>query len=138
MTGKYVPLILAVDPDDASLKRIAGALALEGWRVLGAKSYGEALHKARAYHPDLVVSETLLPDTDGLRLCEQLRREPATAAIPIMLLSSTNDESDQVYGLAAGADDFAFSGINPKLLRARAKVLMRDVRDWEVGHGRAA
>jgi two-component system alkaline phosphatase synthesis response regulator PhoP len=90
-------------------------------------SGGEVLRHARASAPDLIVLDVMLPGMDGLEVCQGLRSDPATAAIPIIMLTARGEEPDRVRGLELGADDYVTKPFSPKELVARVKALLRRV-----------
>jgi DNA-binding response OmpR family regulator len=75
--------------------------------------------------PDLVVLDLMLPEVDGLRVCQAMRANPATAAIPIIMLTARGDEADRIAGLELGADDYVTKPFSPKELAARVAALLR-------------
>ncbi len=97
------PLALVVDRDDDSLLLYSEFLELNHWRVITAAGGPEALAKAIAERPDVVVSETRLPGFDGLTLSELLRRDCSTAHIPFVFVSSDATSANLARAVAAGA-----------------------------------
>jgi DNA-binding response OmpR family regulator len=75
--------------------------------------------------PDLLVLDLMLPELDGLMVCQALRGEPATAAVPIIMLTARAEESDRISGLELGADDYVTKPFSPKELVARVAALLR-------------
>ena len=90
-------------------------------------SGGAVVRHVRAAAPDLIVLDVMLPDLDGLHVCQALRHDPATAAIPIIMLTARADEADRVHGLELGADDYISKPFSPKELVARVAALLRRV-----------
>ena len=88
----------------------------------------DALPRARQSPPDLVVLDLMLPGMDGLQVCQALRRDPATAAMPIIMLTARGEEADRVRGLELGADDYVTKPFSPKELVARVAALLRRTR----------
>ena len=91
------------------------------------------LARVRPAPPDLVVLDVMLPGMDGLLVCQALRGEPATAAIPIIMLTARGEEADRVRGLELGADDYVTKPFSPKELVARVAALLRRVERPEAG-----
>jgi DNA-binding response OmpR family regulator len=83
------------------------------------------LPSIRSSPPDLVILDLMLPEVDGLVLCQALRSDPATAAIPVMMVTARGEEADRVAGLELGADDYVTKPFSPKELVARAGALLR-------------
>jgi two-component system, OmpR family, alkaline phosphatase synthesis response regulator PhoP len=75
--------------------------------------------------PDAIILDLMLPGMDGMKVCEALRREPATAAIPIIMLTARGEEGDRIAGLELGADDYVTKPFSPKELVARVAALLR-------------
>jgi two-component system, OmpR family, alkaline phosphatase synthesis response regulator PhoP len=83
--------------------------------------------RVRLSPPNLVVLDVMLPGLDGLLVCQALRAEPSTAAIPIIILTARGEEADRVRGLELGADDYVTKPFSPKELVARVAALLRRV-----------
>jgi DNA-binding response OmpR family regulator len=86
--------------------------------VAGLRETGES-------HPDLVVLDLALPGMDGIELCKRLRAEPATASIPVIMLTARVEEADRIRGLDAGADDYVTKPFSVKELMARVRAVLR-------------
>jgi two-component system phosphate regulon response regulator PhoB len=76
-------------------------------------------------HPDLVILDLMLPGMDGLEVCRRLRGNPATQAIPIIMLTAKAEEVDRIIGLELGADDYVPKPFSPRELVARVKAVLR-------------
>ncbi|HRZ56819.1 MAG TPA: response regulator, partial [Candidatus Paceibacterota bacterium] len=98
--------ILVVDDEPDALELVEFNLRQAGHEVTGAEDGAEALEKARASMPDLIVLDVMLPEMSGIEVCKVLRRDPATAGIPIIMLTAKASEIDRVLGLELGADDY--------------------------------
>jgi DNA-binding response OmpR family regulator len=85
----------------------------------------DALVGVRKAAPDLVVLDLMLPGMDGLEVCQALRNDPATARLPILMLTARGEEADRVRGLELGADDYVTKPFSPKELVARVGALLR-------------
>ena len=116
-------LVVEDDPDISEL--IAHYLTRAGHQVDRLAHGGEAPRKVRETSPDLVVLDLMLPGLDGLMVCQALRSDPVTAAIPIIMLTAKGDEADRVAGLELGADDYVTKPFSPKELAARVGALLR-------------
>jgi len=119
------PRILAVDDEKHILELLRLYLAKEGYEVETAHSGQEALDKAKARKPDLVVLDLMLPDLDGFEVCRQLR---SRSDVPIIMLTARDDDVDKIVGLELGADDYLTKPFNPRELLARVKAVMRRYR----------
>ena len=120
-----MPQILVVedDPDIADL--IRHYLEKSGHAVQLLGSGAAVLPKVRAERPDLIVLDLMLPGLDGLMVCQALRADPLTAAIPIIIVTARGDEADRVSGLELGADDYVTKPFSAKELVARVSALLR-------------
>ena len=119
-------LVVEDEPDIRDL--VVLHLTREGFRCRTAGNGVEALREARATRPDLVVLDLMLPGMDGLEVCRRLRAEPATAGVPIIMLTAKADEVDRVVGLELGADDYVAKPFSPKELVARVRAVLRRSR----------
>ncbi|MBX5448708.1 response regulator transcription factor [Thermogemmatispora sp.] len=117
--------ILVVDDEEVLVETIAYNLEQEGYQVLTALDGRAALELARRERPHLIILDIMLPEIDGLEVCRQLRREPATATTPIMLLTARAEEIDKVVGLEVGADDYVTKPFGRRELLARVRALLR-------------
>jgi DNA-binding response OmpR family regulator len=106
--------ILVVDDEPDIVELVAFNLRAEGYDVVTAASGPEALNQARATLPDLIVLDLMLPELDGLAVCEILRRLPSTAPIPIIMLTAWKSEISRLIGLNAGAKDFITKPFSPR------------------------
>jgi len=117
--------ILVVDDERDIVDLIRYNLQKEGYEVSAAYNGKEALEKAAAASPDLVILDLMMPVMDGFDTCRQLRANPGTARIPVMFLTARGSEVDEVVGLELGADDYIHKPISPRKLVARVKTLLR-------------
>jgi two-component system alkaline phosphatase synthesis response regulator PhoP len=126
------PRILVVedDPDIADL--IRRYLEKSGYTVQRVSSGGAVMPAVRSEKPDLVVLDLMLPELDGLMVCQALRADPATAAIPIIVVTARADESDRIAGLELGADDYVTKPFSPKELTARVSAMLRRAHRYAV------
>jgi DNA-binding response OmpR family regulator/anti-sigma regulatory factor (Ser/Thr protein kinase) len=112
--------LLVVDDDPIMRMFLTNALA-DDWTVRDASGGTSALELIAAERPDLVISDLRMPDGDGLGLVTALRRDPATATLPVILLTGFADANDRTSGIEAGADDYLVKPITPSELRARVR-----------------
>ncbi len=131
-------LIVEDSPDIAELIKHYLDRAGHDTTVLG--SGRDALVSARQSPPDLVVLDVMLPGMDGMQVCQALRAESSTAAIPILILTARGEEADRVKGLELGADDYVTKPFSPKELVARVAALLRrtersSLRSSELAYG---
>ncbi|HZT02988.1 MAG TPA: ATP-binding protein [Steroidobacteraceae bacterium] len=137
--------ILVVD-DNADMREHLARLLEARWRVSTASDGSAALQRIRARAPELVLSDIMMPGLDGFALLGELRKDPATADIPVLLLSARAGEEASAEGLKAGADDYIVKPFSARdliarielhLARARAKANARRAREAAEEAGRA-
>jgi len=117
--------ILVVDDQRSNVEMMSGVLKARGYSVYTALDGQLALEQVREIHPDLVVSDILMPGVDGYDLCRRLRSAPETALLPIILVTSLDGQSERIKGLESGADDFLSKPVNWEELFARVRSLLR-------------
>jgi len=122
-------LVVEDEPDIRDL--IVLHLQREGFQVRTARNGADALRQVKASLPDLVVLDLMLPELDGLEVCRRLRRDVATASLPVIMLTAKGDEADRVVGLELGADDYVTKPFSPKELVARVRAVLRRARPPE-------
>jgi two-component system OmpR family response regulator len=121
-----MPRILIVDDDPAIREVVRFALSRAGFETLEAADGAAGLATARAALPDLVVLDVMLPEMDGTEMCRALRASGGPAAtVPVLFLSSRDDEVDRVVGLEIGGDDYLTKPFSPRELVARVKAVLR-------------
>jgi two-component system, OmpR family, phosphate regulon response regulator PhoB len=124
-----VPAAVLVVEDEPDIRNlVVHHLTRDGFRCRTAGSGSEALSSARASPPDLIVLDLMLPELNGIEVCRRLRGDPATAAVPIIMLTAKTDEIDRVVGLEMGADDYVAKPFSPKELVARVRAVLRRAR----------
>src|SRR4030066_1046474 len=116
------PKILVVDDEPAISNLVVSYLRKEGYEVYSAADGPSGLKAARAYRPDLIVLDIMLPGMDGLEVLTQLRRE---SNVYVILLTAKTEELDRVLGLSIGADDYVTKPFSPRELTARVKAALR-------------
>lgn len=117
--------ILVVDDEPDALELVGFNLKQAGFEVITADDGAEALKKAREAVPDLILLDLMLPEMDGIEVCKALRRDVATAAIPVIMLTAKAAEIDRVLGLELGADDYVTKPFSPRELVLRVKNLLK-------------
>jgi two-component system, OmpR family, alkaline phosphatase synthesis response regulator PhoP len=116
-------LVVEDDPDIADL--IRHYLEKAGHSVRSLSSGSAVMPHLRSELPDLVVLDLMLPELDGLMVCQAMRSDPRTAAVPIIMVTARGDEADRITGLELGADDYVTKPFSPKELAARVSALLR-------------
>lgn len=117
--------ILIVEDEQSIRNMIEAFLKPEGFQVYTASDGPSGLEAARAYHPDLIVLDIMLPEMDGIELLTQLRRE---SEVYVILLTAKTEEIDKVVGLSVGADDYVTKPFSPRELVARIKAALRRIQ----------
>lgn len=117
--------ILVVEDEPSIAELISINLTHAGYAVSRALQADEAVLLLRNTKPDLVILDWMMPGKSGVQFARELKSNPATQAIPILMLTAKGEESDKVLGLDAGADDYVTKPFSPKELVARVKALLR-------------
>jgi len=116
--------ILIVDDEEDVLELVRYNLDKNGYRIETAITGEDALTKARAKLPDLMILDLMLPGIDGLGVCRKLKSDTKTQNIPIIMLTAKGEEADIVTGLELGADDYMTKPFSPKVLVARVRRIL--------------
>jgi two-component system alkaline phosphatase synthesis response regulator PhoP len=116
--------ILVVDDEIYIVHILDFSLGMEGYEVLTALDGEQALEKARAEHPDLIVLDIMMPKLDGYETCKMLKAEAGTKDIPVILLSAKGRNVDQKIGFEVGADDYITKPFSPRKLVERINAIL--------------
>ena len=119
------PLILAVDDEPANLALMRKLVTHLGYDVAEAADGTSALRATEELAPDLVCLDVMMPDLDGIEVCQRIRRVPENEGLPILLLTALNRPEDKARGLEAGANDFLSKPFDESELSARLRSLLR-------------
>jgi len=114
--------VLVVEDEESIASFVAIYLKKGGFNVAVAATGTEALAKAGAEHPALIVLDLALPDIDGIDVCRKIRQR---SDVPILMLTARDDDVDKIIGLEVGADDYLTKPFNPRELVARVKSILR-------------
>jgi putative two-component system response regulator len=117
--------VLVVDDVDGNVRLAASVLERHGYIVSSAPDGESALAEIRRSHPDLILLDVMMPGLDGFETCRQLKEDPETRLIPVVLVTALRQPHDRIHGLESGADDFISKPFNPLELRARVQSLVR-------------
>ena len=120
--------VLIVEDDADIAKLIEHYLQRAGYTVDRVSSGTEVMPRLRQQPADLVILDLMLPGMDGLLVCQAIRADASTAAVPILVLTARGEEADRVTGLELGADDYVTKPFSPKELTARVTALLRRVK----------
>ena len=123
--------IFIVEDEEDILELLCYNLKREGYSVTTATDGDDALLAIPRKMPDLILLDLMLPGADGLEVCRQLKKNPKTDAIPIVMVTAKGEESDIVTGLELGADDYVPKPFSMKVLIARIRSVLRRKKDKE-------
>ena len=118
--------ILVVDDDPVILQLLQVNFEMEGFSVITAADGQEGVERTRADRPDIIVSDVMMPRMSGLELVAELKGDPDTAGIPVLLLTAKAQQSDIADGLGKGADDYVTKPFEPLELVDRVNRLLAD------------
>ena len=139
MRAGVQPTILIVEDETDLVTLLSYNLEKEGFRAQASYDGEEALLIASEQRPDLILLDWMLPHRSGLEVCRQLRRNPKTRDLPIIMLTARGEESDRVRGLDSGADDYLCKPFSTIELIARIRAVLRRasprVTDEILGYG---
>ena len=116
--------ILVCDDEFSALWLVSYVVLEEGYNLITARDGEDALHLARAAMPDLMLLDIMMPRKDGFEVCRELKSDPATRCIYIILLSAMGQERDQRKGLECGAEEYMTKRVSPSHLRKRLHELL--------------
>ena len=120
--------IFVVEDEEDILDLIRHHLTKEGFAVATATNGLEAVKAIQRKPPDLILLDLMLPGLDGLEVCRQLKKDPKTAGVPILMVTAMDEERDVVTGLELGADDYIVKPFRMKELIARVRAALRRQR----------
>jgi len=116
--------ILVVDDEPSITNLVSAYLKPEGFEVFTASDGNAGLKAARAFKPDLIILDVMLPGMDGIELLSRLRRE---SDVYVIMLTARTEETDKIVGLSVGADDYVTKPFSPRELVARVKAAFRRI-----------
>ncbi|MEM6327315.1 MAG: response regulator transcription factor [Bacteroidota bacterium] len=119
------PTVLLVDDEPDLVELLQYTLEQDGYRVLTATNGTAGLALAEAERPDVAVLDIMMPEMDGIELTQRLREDAQLRLTPIILLTARVEESDEIAGLDAGADDYVTKPVSPKKLASRVRAMIR-------------
>ncbi|HEX7713104.1 MAG TPA: response regulator, partial [Bacillota bacterium] len=129
-----MPSTIAIIEDEPNIVELVKYnLDREGYRTISAGTGKKGLELVHQELPDLVILDLMLPELDGMSVCKQLRSDPQTKAIPIIILTAKSEEADRVLGLEMGADDYVTKPFSPRELIARIRAVLRRSTNVEEG-----
>ena len=123
-----MPRVLVVDDDPVIVELLRVNFEIEGFDVVSAGDGREGLERAVLDRPDVVLSDIMMPRVDGLELVSQLRTDPRTRSMPVILLSAKAQNAEVQQGLEAGADDYVTKPFDPLELIDRVNAVLAKAR----------
>jgi len=120
--------VLVIDDDENIIELIKLGLKYEGFQVESTSTGADGLAVAQRLNPAMIVLDLLLPDVDGLEVCNRLRSNPTTRDIPILMLTAKDNVRDRIAGLEIGADDYLAKPFDFDELVARIRAILRRAR----------
>ena len=117
--------VLVVDDILVNVRLLEAKLSAEYYEVITAASGAEALEIINDGPPDIVLLDVMMPEMDGFEVCRRIKANPATALLPVIMVTALSDQSDRVTGLEAGADNFLTKPVRDLALFARLRSLLR-------------
>ena len=117
--------ILLIEDDADLFSLLKYNLEKEGFALSGLQTGKGAIELCRQVHPDLILLDIMLPDSDGLDICKGIRKDPDLAAVPIIFLTARASETDRIVGLEIGANDYVVKPFFVRELIARIKLQFR-------------
>jgi putative two-component system response regulator len=121
LSGKVV----VIEDVEENLEHITAVLERDGYTVVGARDGAEGLDLVLREHPDLVLTDVVMPRINGFEVCRRLKSDRETRLIPVVLVTGLAERSDRIQGIDAGADDFLTKPFDGHELRARVRSLVR-------------
>jgi len=116
--------VLIVDDSPTETPIFRNALIKAGFRVETAVNGEEGVEAAQRLHPDLILMDVIMPGLNGFQATRMLKRDPATAQIPVIVVTTKSQQTDRAWGLRQGAVDYLVKPVDPKELVARVKVAL--------------
>jgi twitching motility two-component system response regulator PilH len=113
--------VLVVDDSETERTHIVTTLKRDGYTVSAANSADEATAKLRQELPDVMLLDVIMPGVNGFQFCRSLRRDPRYAKLPIVMVTSKNQETDREWGLKQGASEYLTKPFTPEQLAAAVR-----------------
>jgi len=117
--------ILVVEDDYDIAQLLAITMKKAGYEVAVTENGYEALNSIRRHPPDLVILDLMLPGIDGFEVCKEMKRDPKTAEVSVLIVTARGEEIDRIIGLELGADDYVVKPFSPRELLLRVRAILR-------------
>ena len=111
-----MPRVLIVDDSPTEIVKLRQILSKHGYDVLTADSGEQGMEMVRAEHPDVVLMDIVMPGLNGFQATRQLSRDPATSAVPVIIVTTKDQETDRLWGQRQGAKGYLPKPVDGKLL----------------------
>ena len=121
MSDEEKAVILVVD-DQTTVVRVLGRMLSDQYVVLVATNGQRALEIAQEQHPDLILLDMVMPERNGIEVCQELKANPETQNIPVIFVTSMDDRHNEALGFKAGAADYISKPASPEIVNARVAV----------------
>lgn len=121
----YMSSILIIDDEEDILEILKYNLVKEGFEVEVAANGPDGIEKAKVFKPDLIILDVMMPQMDGIEVCEQIRKLPGFESTLICFLTARAEDYSQIAGLDAGADDYISKPVKPRVLISRINAILR-------------
>lgn len=119
-----MPLILVIDDSPTEVFVIRRALEQHGYQTAAAADGAEGFRLAKAMKPDLIFMDIVMPGVNGFQATRQLAKDPETAAIPVVMVTSKDQDTDRIWGMRQGAVDYLVKPVTPQALVAKAQSVL--------------
>ena len=116
--------VLIVDDSPTEVHYLRAALERNGFETEAAASGQEGLEKAKQYKPDLILMDIIMPGLNGFQATRELGRDPVTACIPVIMVTTKSQETDRVWGLRQGAVDYVVKPVSERDLVDKARAAL--------------
>lgn len=117
--------ILVVEDDHDIAQLLALTMKKAGFEVAVSENGYDALNAIRRHPPDLLILDLMIPGIDGFEVCREIKREPRTASVAVLILTARGEEIDRIIGLELGADDYVVKPFSPRELLLRVRAILR-------------
>ncbi len=116
--------VLIVDDSPTEVHVLSGYLEKHGFAIETAADGGEGIEKARELKPDLILMDVVMPGMNGFQATRELRRDPATASIPVIMVTTKGLETDKIWGLRQGAKDYLVKPVTEARLVEQVRAML--------------
>ncbi|TDT41439.1 twitching motility two-component system response regulator PilH [Halospina denitrificans] len=116
--------VLIIDDSPTDRQKMAGVVKNLGFEVLDAENGADGVKKAREEQPDLILMDIIMPDINGFQATRQLSKDAATKDIPIIVVTTKDQETDRVWGMRQGASEFLVKPVDEKALASAIRKFM--------------